>query len=153
MALVLGSLGLALLVTAVLSITLDGLGWKLAGLLVAALAVVLIGLAWGLRRSAALTDAAEAERRLDEVLTAAAHSSGVTCGSAGSQEAAQGASGAGASGAGASGAGASGAGASGAGASGPQGGPCSSTGLVCGSGSGSGGAVGGCGASCLARTR
>lgn len=136
MALVVAPLGLALLVAAILVITLDGVGWKLAGLLVGVLAVALLGVAWGLWHSVALTEAAEAERRLDEVLAAAAHSSGVSCGSAGSQEPTHGSAGAQAS-------------AGSAVASGSEGSTCSSTGLVCGSAI----AEGGCGASCLARTR
>ena len=89
MALVSAPLGLALLVAAILVVTLDGVGWKLAGLLVAVLAVALLGVAWGLWHSVSLTEAAEAERRLDEVLAAAAHSHAATgsahstCGSTG----------------------------------------------------------------------
>ncbi|HEY0167002.1 MAG TPA: hypothetical protein VGB75_08175 [Jatrophihabitans sp.] len=128
MALALAPLGVALLVTAVLTITLDGAGWKLAGLLVAALAVVLLGVAWGLQRSAALSEAAEAEQRLDAVLTAAAGSSGGACGSAGSEGGSLDSEG---------------------GSAGSSAAPCGTTGLVC----GLGGADGGCGAACLARTR
>ena len=83
MAWALAPLGLVLLVTGILTASLDGLGWKLAGLLVAGLAVVLLGVAWGLHRSAVLTEAAAAERRLDEVLVAAAGSSGAPCAGAG----------------------------------------------------------------------
>ncbi len=108
MALALAPLGLALLVTGALTITLDGLGWKLAGLFVAALAVALLGVAWGLRRSAALSEAADAEQRLDEVLTAAAASSGVGCGSAGGSAGSEGSS------------------------AGSSAAPCGTTGLVCG---------------------
>jgi hypothetical protein len=108
MSLMLAPVGVVLLLAGILTLSLDGVGWKLAGLLVMALAVVLLGVAWGLRRSAALSEALDeataAEQRLDEVLVAAAGSSGVACGSAGS---------------------------------------------VC----GVAGAAGGCGASCLARTR
>ena len=136
MALVLAPVGLALLVAAILVIMLDGIGWKLAGLLVAVLAVVLLGVAWGLRRSAALTEAAEAERRLDQVLAAAAHSSGVVCGSAGSRSATHGLASS-----------QTPAGSAGAHSSGDS--TCGSTGLICGSVS----AEGGCGASCVARAR
>ncbi len=84
MALVLAPLGLALLVAAVLVFTLDGAGWKIAGLLVAALAAVLLGVAWGLRRSVALSEAADAQRRSDEaVLAAAAEAGGGVCGTTG----------------------------------------------------------------------
>lgn len=136
MALALAPLGLALLVAAILVISVDGVGWKLAGLLVAVLAVALLGVAWGLWHSAALTESAEAERRLDEVLAAAAHSSGVTCGPAGSRGTAHGSAGSEASGGSAV-------------ASRSEGSTCGSTGLVCGSVT----ADGGCGASCLTRTR
>jgi hypothetical protein len=88
MALALAPLGLALLVAGVLAVSRDGVGWKLAGLLVAVLAVVLLGLGWGLQHSAALSEAADAEHQLDQVLAAAAGSSGATCGpprSAGSE--------------------------------------------------------------------
>lgn len=133
MALVLAPFGVALLIAAILVITLDGVGWKLAGLLVAVLAVGLLGVAWGVWRSVALTEAAEAERELDEVLAAAAQASGVTCGPASSQGASHGSAGSEGS----------------AGATSSEGSTCSSTGLVCSSGS----AEGSCGASCLARTR
>jgi hypothetical protein len=83
MVLALAPVGLVLLLTGVLAVSLDGLAWKLAGLLVVAVSVVLLGVAWGLHRSAALTEAAEAEHRLDEVLTAAAAEAGVSCGPAG----------------------------------------------------------------------
>jgi hypothetical protein len=136
MALVLAPLGLALLVAAILVVTLDGVGWKLAGLLVAVLAVALLGVAWGLWHSVSLTEAAEAERRLDEVLAAAAHSSGVTCGSAASRSAAHGSAGSDGS-------------VSSQGAASPEGSTCGSTGLVCSSSS----ANGGCGAICLTRAR
>ena len=116
MALVLVPVSLVLLLAGILTMSLEGVGWKLAGLLVAALAVLLLGVAWGLRRSAvlseALAEATAAEQRLDEVLIAATRSSG-------------------------------------AGDGGAEGSACGSTGLTC----GSAGAPGGCGASCLARTR
>jgi hypothetical protein len=91
MSLALAPLGGVLLVAGALGVFHHGAGWKVAGLLVAVLALVLLGIAWGLRRSAALTEAADAERRLDEVLTAAAAeagggmcgSTGLACGSAG----------------------------------------------------------------------
>jgi uncharacterized membrane protein len=83
MAWTLAPLGLVLLVTGILTASLDGIGWKLAGLLVAVLALALLGVAWGLSRSAALTEAATAEQQLDEVLLAAAGSSGATCAAAG----------------------------------------------------------------------
>ena len=77
-------LGAVLLIAGILAASRDGAGWKLAGLTVAALALVLLGIAWGLRRSAALTAAADAERRLDEELTAAAAEAGAgVCGSTG----------------------------------------------------------------------
>jgi uncharacterized membrane protein len=80
MALALAPVGLVLLLAGFLTVSRGGLGWKLAGLLVAVLAVVLLGIAWGLRRSAALSEAlaeaTAAEQRLDEVLVAAAQSSG-----------------------------------------------------------------------------
>ena len=79
MALALAPLGLVLLVTGALAASLGGLGWKLAGLFVAALSLVLLGVAWGLRRSAVLSEAAAAEQRLDEVLTAAVRSQGAAC--------------------------------------------------------------------------
>jgi len=125
MALALAPLGLALLVAGVLAMSLDGIGWTLTGLLVAALALVLVGVAWGLRRSAALSEAATAEERLDEVLVTAAGASGVTCGGAG----ADGADSYGSHGSGRS--------------------ICGATGVACGSSS----EPGGCGATCLARTR
>jgi hypothetical protein len=114
MALALAPLGMALLVTGVLAATLDGLGWKLSGLFVAVLATVLLALAWGLRRSASLSEAVDAERRLDEVLATAAGSGGSVCAPAGS-----------------------------------GGATCGASGLVCDSGS----AAGGCGSTCLARSR
>jgi hypothetical protein len=83
MALALAPLGLVLLVAGILTVSLDGVGWKLAGLLAAGLAVVLLGVAWGLRRSAGLSEAAAAEQRLDEVLLAAARASGTACGTTG----------------------------------------------------------------------
>jgi len=91
MALALAPLGAVLLVAGLLAMFRDGAGWKLAGLLVAVLALVLLGIAWGLHRSAGLTEAANAERQLDEVLAAAAAeaggglcgSTGLACGSAG----------------------------------------------------------------------
>ncbi len=136
MALVLAPLALTLLIAAILVITLDALGWKLAGLLISVLAVLLLGVAWGLWHSVALTEAAEAERRLDEVLTAAAHSSGLACGSAGSPRQPSGST--------------NSEGPAGTeGSAAKEGAPCGSTGLVCGSST----ADGGCGASCLARTR
>ncbi|MEO7263087.1 MAG: hypothetical protein ABI047_17815 [Jatrophihabitantaceae bacterium] len=130
MALALAPLGLLLLVTGILAASLDGLGWKLVGLLVAALAVVLLAVAWGLRRSAALSEAADAERRLDEVLAAAAESSGANCAPAGS-------------------CGASWAPAGSTGASCASAGSSGVTGLVCDSGN----AAGGCATGCLARSR
>jgi hypothetical protein len=86
MALALAPLGGVLLVAGIVAAFRDGIGWRLAGLLVAGLALVLLGIAWGLRRSAALSEAAAAERQLDEVLAAAAGggvcgSSGLACGS------------------------------------------------------------------------
>jgi hypothetical protein len=83
MALGLAPLGAVLLVAGVLTVSLDGVGWKFAGLLVAVLALALLGVAWGLRRSAAMTEAADAEHRLDEVLAAAAGSGGATCATTG----------------------------------------------------------------------
>jgi hypothetical protein len=83
MAWTLAPLGVVLLVAGLLTVSRDGVGWKLVGLLVAGLAVVLLGVAWGLRRSAALSEAAAAERRLDEVLLAAAGASGAACGGTG----------------------------------------------------------------------
>ena len=86
MSLALGPLGLVLLVAGSLAMSRDGIGWKLTGLLIAVLALTLLGVAWGLRRSAALTEAAAAERRLDEVLAAAGSvcgSAALMCGSAG----------------------------------------------------------------------
>jgi hypothetical protein len=123
MALVLAPVGLVLLLAGILTVSLDGVGWKLAGLLVATLAVLLLGVAWGLRRSAALAEATAAEQRLDEVLVAATRSSGTACGGAGAQDSPQ--------------------------AGKSEGSTCGSAGLVCGSAD----APGGCGASCLARTR
>lgn len=125
MALVSAPLGLALLAAAVLVITVDGVGWKLAGLLVAVLALGLLGVAWGLHRSVAVSDAAAAEQRLDEVLAAVARSSGAACGSTGSQ------------------------GAAGSDSVGSPDSTCASTGLICGSGN----TESGCGASCLSRVR
>jgi hypothetical protein len=81
MALAVTPVGAVLLVAGILAVSRPGIGWVLVGLLVALLALVLLGMAWGLWRSAALTEAAVAEQRLDEVLTAAA---GAICGSAGS---------------------------------------------------------------------
>lgn len=99
MAWALTPLALVLLVAGLLAASLHGLGWKLAGSLVALLALVLLGVAWGLRRSAALSEAAAAERRLDEALLAAARvapgtgpdawvcgTSGLACGSAGESD-------------------------------------------------------------------
>jgi hypothetical protein len=157
MALALAPVGLVLLLAGILTVSLDGVGWKLAGLLVAVLAVVLLGVAWGLRRSAALSEslaeATAAEQQLDEVLIAAARSSGEACGGAGAER--------------------SRAGELSheserfheskrshnlAGLREPadvqqsepsQGSTCASAGLVC----GSAGAPGGCGASCLTRSR
>lgn len=84
MALALTPLGGVLLIAGILALFRAGVGWKLAGLLVAALALVLLGIAWGLRRSATLTEAVDAERQLDEVLAAAAaDAGGGTCGSIG----------------------------------------------------------------------
>jgi hypothetical protein len=85
MALVLAPMGAVLLAAGVLACSQPGVGWKLTGLVVGLLALVLLGVAWGLRRSAALTEAALAEQRLDEVLTeaAAAAGGGVACGSTG----------------------------------------------------------------------
>jgi len=84
MALALAPVGAVLLAAGVLACGRPGVGWKLVGLVVGLLALVLLGVAWGLRRSAALTEAALAEQRLDEVLTeAAAAAGGAPCGSAG----------------------------------------------------------------------
>lgn len=85
MALALAPVGAVLLAAGVLTLWRPGAGWKLVGLVVGLLALVLLGVAWGLRRSAALTEAALAEQRLDEVLTsaAAAAGGGATCGGAG----------------------------------------------------------------------
>ncbi len=84
MALALVPLGGVLLIAGILALLRAGVGWKLAGLLVTALALVLLGIAWGLRRSAMLTEAVDAERRLDEVLAAAAAGAGGgRCGSTG----------------------------------------------------------------------
>lgn len=117
MALALAPVGAAVLVAGILTVSLDGAGWKLAGVLVATLAVALLGVAWGLWRSAALSEAmlevTAAEQRLDEVLVAAARSSGA------------------------------------AGDGKPQDSTCGSAGPAC----GSAGAAGGCGASCLTRSR
>jgi len=84
MALAVAPVGAVLLVAGILAVSRPGIGWMLVGLLVALLALVLLGIAWGLWRSAALTEAAVAEQRLDEVLTAAAAAAGAVCGSAGS---------------------------------------------------------------------
>ena len=84
MSVALAPLGLVLLVAGILTSSRDGIGWKLAGLLIAVLASALLGVAWGLRRSAALTEAAAAERRLDGALAAAARSQGMACGAEGS---------------------------------------------------------------------
>ena len=83
MAVALAPLGVVLLLAGVLAVSLEGIGWKLAGLLVVMLAVLVLAVAWGLRRSAALSEAAEAERRLDEVLVAAAGSAGAMGGKIG----------------------------------------------------------------------
>ena len=72
MALVLAPLGAVLLIVGLLTLSLDGAGWKLAGAFVGLTALVLLGLAWGLRRAAGLADAEAAERQLDQVLAAAA---------------------------------------------------------------------------------
>lgn len=80
LALALAPVGVALLVAAVLTMSLAGAGWKVAGVLVAALALALLGVAWGLWRSVALSQAAAGEQRLDEVLAAAARSQGAACG-------------------------------------------------------------------------
>ncbi|HEX8092392.1 MAG TPA: hypothetical protein VF542_01095, partial [Jatrophihabitans sp.] len=132
-ALALAPLGLVLLVAGILAASLDGVGWTLAGLLVAGLAVVLLGVAWGLRRSAALSEVAAGEQRLDEVLVAAVQASGATCGEAGVG--------------GAAGVGGVGAHGSDTSTHGSDSSTCGATGLVC----GSSGAPGGCGASCLTR--
>lgn len=76
----LAPLGGVLLVTGVLAVSLGGVGWMLAGMLAAVLAVALLGVAWGLWRSVALSEAAAAEQRLDEVLVAAARAQGAACG-------------------------------------------------------------------------
>lgn len=115
LALALTPLGLVLLLTGVLAVSLEGVGWKLAGLLVVVLAVLVLAVAWGLRRSAAVSEAAEAERRLDEVLTAAAGSAGAMCGEAGAV-----------------------------GAAGVAGSVCGSTGALCGAGSMQGGCAASC---------
>jgi hypothetical protein len=128
MAVALAPLGLVLLVAGGLALSRAGIGWKLAGLLVTLLAVGLLGVAWGLRRSAALSEAAQAERRLDEVLVAAAEANGSSCGAAGTTAA-----------------GATGAGAASVSAVAAGDAACGSAGLLCGLGSG--------GASCLTRTR
>jgi hypothetical protein len=135
MALMLAPVGVVLLVAGGLAVSLDGAGWTVAGVLVAMLAMALLGVAWGLWRSAALSEAAAAERRLDEVLAAAARSQGATCGAGGD-------------GADARGAGSQGAGSQSAGSQGADSSICDSTGVICGSSS----AVGGCGAACLTRT-
>jgi hypothetical protein len=84
MALALAPLGAVLLIAGILAVSRSGLGWKLAGLAVAVLALVLLGIGWGLRRSAELAEAADAERRLDETLAAAAvHAGGGVCGGTG----------------------------------------------------------------------
>lgn len=84
MALALAPLGGVLLIAGVLAVFRDGAGWKLTGLLVAVVALALLGICWGLRRSAEITEAANAERRLDEVLAAAAaEAGGGMCGSTG----------------------------------------------------------------------
>jgi hypothetical protein len=112
MALLLTPVGVVLLVAGALAVSLDGVGWTLTGGLVALLAVALLGVAWGLWRSVALSEAAAAERRLDEVLAAAARSQGAACG---------------------------GPGAEGAHSRGADGSICASTGVGCGSSSGPGG--------------
>ena len=139
MSLALAPLGLVLLVAGVLTSSRDGIGWKLAGLLVAVLALALLGVAWGLRRSAALTEAAAAERRLDGVLAAAARSQGGACGGVDAERSshpddAQRAAGS---------------------VCGSAGAVCGSAGAVCGSAGavcGAAGEPGGCGARCLTRT-
>ncbi len=83
MALVLAPLGVVLLVAGALAVAGPGAAWKLVGLLVCVLAVGLLGVAWGLVRSASLTDAMAAERRLDEAIIAASGGCGSVCGSAG----------------------------------------------------------------------
>ena len=117
MALMLAPVGVVLLVAGVLVVSLGGGGWTVAGMLVTLLAVALLGVAWGLWRSVALSEAAAAERRLDEVLAAAARSQGAACG---------------------------GPGAEGAHSPGADGSICASTGVVCGSSSGPGGCGAAC---------
>ncbi|HST47910.1 hypothetical protein [Jatrophihabitans sp.] len=129
LALALAPLGGVLLVAGMLAFSRHGVGWMLAGLLVGLLALVLLGIAWGLRRSAALTEAAAAEQRLDEVLMAAAGPCGVPAGASGA------------------GGGSTGMSRAGGVPAGVSGGRCGSTGLACPAGS----TAGGCGASCLAR--
>jgi hypothetical protein len=141
MALALAPIGLALLLAGILTVSLNGVGWKLAGVLVAVLAVVLLGIAWGLRRSAALSEAlaeaTAAEQRLDEVLVAAARSSGAACGGAGAgAEQSHDSERIGESAAGQE-------------SEHSQGSACGSAGLVC----DSAGSPSGCGANCLVRSR
>ncbi|HEX8303334.1 MAG TPA: hypothetical protein VF612_00530 [Jatrophihabitans sp.] len=116
MALMLAPVGVVLLVAGVLVASLDGVGWIVAGLLVAVLAVALLAVAWGLWRSVALSEAAAAERQLDEVLAAAARSQGAACGGVGPEGS----------------------------STSSEGATCGSTGLVCGSSSGPGGCGAAC---------
>lgn len=83
MALVLVPIGLVLLIVGIMAASLAGLGWKLVGCCVAVLAVALLGMAWGLLRSAALSESALAEQRLDAAIMAASGSTGSSCGPAG----------------------------------------------------------------------
>lgn len=131
MSLALAPLGLVLLVAGGLTMSLAGIGWKLAGLLVVVLALALLGVAWGLRRSAALSEAAAVERRLDGVLAAAARSQGVACGTAEAQRSQD-----------------AGGELGPAGSAGSAGSVCGSAGSICGSAD----EPGGCGARCLTRT-
>lgn len=140
MAVALAPLGLVLLVAGGLALSLAGIGWKLAGLLIAALAVGLLAAAWGLWRSAALSEAAQAEQRLDEMLVAAAAANGSSCGVNGLSCSTTGTTAA---------VGATVTGVAGGSAVAAGDAACGSAGLLCGLGS----AEGGCGASCLTRTR
>ncbi len=131
MALVLAPLGGVLLAAGLVTVSRHGVGWTVLGLLVELLALVLVGIAWGLWRSAALTEATQAEQRLDEVLLAATAGAGCAPGGVSAGTGSAGSTSAGAGGA----------------ADGPGGARCGGTGLACPAGA----ATGGCGASCLTR--